>query len=48
MRSFQGDLHFEPTTTGACFVVELHALGKEDSSIYESANESADASFDRR
>jgi C4-dicarboxylate-specific signal transduction histidine kinase len=44
MRSFQGDLHFEPTVKGACFVVELHALGKEDSSIYESA----DASLDRR
>lgn len=44
MRSFQGDLRFEPTASGACFVVELHALGKEDSSIYESA----DASLDRR
>jgi PAS domain S-box-containing protein len=44
MRSFQGDLRFEPTVRGACFVVELHALGKEDSSIYESA----DASLDRR
>jgi len=44
MRSFQGDLRFEPTATGACFVVELQASGKEDSSIYESA----DASFDRR
>ncbi|MGD0445049.1 MAG: ATP-binding protein [Edaphobacter sp.] len=44
MRSFQGDLRFEPTAKGACFVVELHALGKEDSSVYESA----DASLDRR
>jgi two-component system, LuxR family, sensor kinase FixL len=44
MRSFQGDLRFEPTGKGACFLVELHALGKEDSSIYESA----DASLDRR
>jgi PAS domain S-box-containing protein len=44
MRSFQGDLRFEPTATGACFVVELQALGKEDASIYESA----DASLDRR
>jgi signal transduction histidine kinase len=44
MRSFQGDLRFEPTTSGACFVVELSTLGKEGSAIYESA----DASFDRR
>ncbi len=44
MRSFQGDLRFEPTASGACFVVELLALGKEDSFIYESA----DASLDRR
>jgi two-component system, LuxR family, sensor kinase FixL len=43
MRSFQGDLRFEPTAKGACFVVELQALGKEDASIYES-----DASLDRR
>jgi two-component system sensor kinase FixL len=44
MRSFQGDLRFEPTASGACFVVELSALRKEGSTIYESA----DASFDRR
>jgi two-component system, LuxR family, sensor kinase FixL len=44
MRSFQGDLRFEPTTSGACFVVELAALGKEQAAIYESADES----FDRR
>jgi two-component system sensor kinase FixL len=44
MRSFQGDLRFEPTTSGACFVVELSALGKEGSEPYESA----DTSFDRR
>jgi two-component system sensor kinase FixL len=44
MRSFQGDLRFEPTASGACFVVELSALGKEGSAIYESA----DTSFDRR
>jgi signal transduction histidine kinase len=44
MRSFQGDLRFEPTANGACFVVELSALGKGGSAIYESA----DTSFDRR
>jgi signal transduction histidine kinase len=44
MRSFQGDLRFEPATSGACFVVELSTLDKEGSAIYESA----DASFDRR
>lgn len=44
MRSFQGDLHFEPTVRGACFVVELQALGKESSFIYDSA----DTSLDRR
>ena len=44
MRSFQGDLRFEPTASGACFVVELSGLGKEGSAIYESA----DTSFDRR
>jgi two-component system, LuxR family, sensor kinase FixL len=44
MRSFQGDLHFEPTAGGACFVVELSTSEKEGSAPYESA----DASFDRR
>ena len=44
MRSFQGDLRFEPTASGACFVVELSASGKEGSDLYESA----DTSFDRR
>jgi len=44
MRSFQGDLRFEPTTSGACFVVELSAAEKEGSATYESAG----ASFDRR
>lgn len=33
MRSFQGDLRFEPTASGACFVVELPVL--EDAPIYE-------------
>jgi two-component system sensor kinase FixL len=42
MRSFQGDLRFEPTAQGACFVVELQALGKENSFIYESADTSPD------
>jgi len=44
MRSFQGDLHYEPGVGGACFVVELVALEKEESVLYESA----DASVDRR
>jgi two-component system sensor kinase FixL len=44
MRSFQGDLRFEPTAKGACFVVELSAVGNEGSATYESAG----ASFDRR
>ena len=44
MRSFQGDLRFEPTVRGACFVVELQALEKENSFLYESA----DTSLDRR
>jgi two-component system, LuxR family, sensor kinase FixL len=44
MRSFQGDLRFEPIERGACFVVELQALGKENSFIYESA----DTNLDRR
>jgi two-component system, LuxR family, sensor kinase FixL len=44
MRSFQGDLRFEPTASGACFVVELSTLEKEGSAPYEPA----DASFDRR
>jgi two-component system, LuxR family, sensor kinase FixL len=44
MRSFQGELRFEPTAKGACFVVELSASGNEGSATYESADES----FDRR
>jgi two-component system, LuxR family, sensor kinase FixL len=44
MRSFQGDLRYEPTASGACFIVELSAFGKEGSALYESA----DASLDRR
>jgi len=44
MRSFQGDLRFEPTARGACFVVELSAAGNEGSDLYESA----DTNLDRR
>ena len=33
MRSFQGDLRFEPTDTGACFIVELPALEKKGISL---------------
>jgi two-component system, LuxR family, sensor kinase FixL len=30
MRSFQGDLRYEPTPFGACFIVELSLSGKRD------------------
>jgi two-component system, LuxR family, sensor kinase FixL len=33
MRSFQGDLRYEPTSSGACFVVELSIWEKERSAI---------------
>jgi len=38
MRSFQGDLHFEPSQTGACFVVELSASREQESASYGSAD----------
>ncbi|WP_158942958.1 ATP-binding protein [Granulicella sp. S190] len=43
MRSFQGDLHFEPTSSGACFVVELSAWQREEAPEYESVR----SNFDR-
>ena len=38
MRSFQGDLHFEPTQTGACFVVELSTSQEPEAASEESAH----------
>jgi signal transduction histidine kinase len=34
MRSFQGDLRYEPTASGACFVVELSVCVKKEIGIY--------------
>jgi signal transduction histidine kinase len=44
MRSFQGDLRYEPTPSGACFVVELPLWEKTEPVTYEQA----DTRFDRR
>jgi two-component system, LuxR family, sensor kinase FixL len=49
MRSFQGDLHFMPTPTGACFVVELSTWKEEEVALHESnIHGSADTNSDRR
>jgi two-component system, LuxR family, sensor kinase FixL len=42
MRSFQGDLRFEPSASGACFVVELSAWEQEEAIEYESQSKSLD------
>jgi two-component system sensor kinase FixL len=42
MRSFQGDLRFEPTASGACFVVELLAWKEEELAVYGSASAHSD------
>jgi two-component system, LuxR family, sensor kinase FixL len=42
MRSFQGDLRFEPTAGGACFVVELSAWEKGGDAAHEPASTSSD------
>jgi signal transduction histidine kinase len=47
MRSFQGDLHFEPTDSGACFVVELSAWEEEEAVIH-GASGAPDTYSDRR
>jgi PAS domain S-box-containing protein len=44
MRSFQGDLRYEPTPSGACFIVELPLWEKMEPITYEQA----DTRFDRR
>jgi two-component system, LuxR family, sensor kinase FixL len=38
MRSFQGDLRYEPTPSGACFIVELSLWEKEELVTYEQAD----------
>jgi PAS domain S-box-containing protein len=44
MRSFQGDLRYEPTPSGACFIVELSLWEKKELAT----NEQADTRSDRR
>jgi two-component system, LuxR family, sensor kinase FixL len=44
MRSFQGDLRYEPTPSGACFIVELSLWEKKELVT----NEQADTRSDRR
>jgi signal transduction histidine kinase len=38
MRSFQGDLRYEPTPSGACFIVELSLWDKKELVTYEQAD----------
>ena len=42
MRSFQGELRFEPTGTGACFIVELSAHKEEEAILHGSADSYSD------
>jgi PAS domain S-box-containing protein len=42
MRSFQGDLRYEPTSSGACFIVELSLWDKKELVTYEQANTCSD------
>jgi PAS domain S-box-containing protein len=42
MRSFQGDLRYEPTPSGACFIVELTPWEKEELVTYEQADTRSD------
>jgi two-component system sensor kinase FixL len=42
MRSFQGDLRYEPTSSGACFIVELSLWDKKELVTYEQANTRSD------
>jgi two-component system, LuxR family, sensor kinase FixL len=42
MRSFQGDLRYEPTPSGACFVVELSLWDKKELVPYEQADMRSD------
>jgi two-component system sensor kinase FixL len=37
MRSFQGELRYEPTPSGACFIVELSLWDKKDAFAHEEA-----------
>jgi signal transduction histidine kinase len=42
MRSFQGDLRYEPTPSGACFVVELTPTESEEARLHEAADTRSD------
>jgi two-component system, LuxR family, sensor kinase FixL len=42
MRSFQGDLRYEPTPSGACFIVELSVWDKKELVTYEQADTRSD------
>ena len=42
MRSFQGDLRYEPTPSGACFIVELSVWDKKELVTYEQAHTRSD------
>jgi two-component system sensor kinase FixL len=42
MRSFQGDLRYEPTPSGACFIVELSLWEKKELVPYEQADTRSD------
>jgi two-component system, LuxR family, sensor kinase FixL len=42
MRSFQGDLRYEPTPSGACFMVELSLWEKKELVPHEQADTRSD------